>query len=89
MSDHKIVKTILRADGKRRVLIMKRDHHTVWTFNGTESGTESLKTGQGKREVHGNGMVGPCGLEPQTSTVSKTELGRHSKGFTFVFNEMP
>jgi hypothetical protein len=44
MSDHKILKTILRADGKRRVLILQRDDG-LYGFR-EESGYDSP---QGKR----------------------------------------
>ncbi len=42
------------------------------SFNGTESPTEWLENSWRKRgQVHRNDMVGPRGLELQTSTVSK------------------
>lgn len=44
MGDHKIIKTILRADGKRRVLIIQR-HDGLHVFR-EESGYDSP---QGKR----------------------------------------
>jgi hypothetical protein len=41
-------------------------------WRGAQSGTQWLKTGWLKRgKVHRDQMVGPWGLEPQTSTVSR------------------
>ena len=47
------------------------ERYTRKHFNGTESGTEWLKQDVENVVTSIDEMVGPWGLEPQTSTVSK------------------